>query len=146
MRRSPSPPHPRTTGQARLISCATRSVALIRPHSEPSRANLVGIVGICRDRSEKGAHKCSIWGLYVSPHARSKGIGRALVTEALGFARSLEGVTHVFVSATDRAPEAIALYEGLGFITWGVEPAAVRIGDVAVSEQHMVRTSDGGSA
>jgi ribosomal protein S18 acetylase RimI-like enzyme len=104
---------------------------------------LVGIVGICRDRSEKGGHKCGIWGLYVSPHARSSGIGRALVIEALGFARSLEGVTHVFVSATDRAPESVALYESLGFVTWGVEPAAVRIGDVAVSEHHMVRTSEG---
>lgn len=107
---------------------------------------LVGIVGIYRDPSAKGSHKCHLWGLYVSPAARSTGIGRALVTEAVDFALSLERVTHLYVSATDRAPEAMALYESLGFITWGVEPAALRVGDLVVSENHMVRALDGASA
>jgi ribosomal protein S18 acetylase RimI-like enzyme len=108
--------------------------------------DLIGIVGIFRDRSVKGAHKCNIWGLYVAPDARSNGIGRALMTEAIGFAQSLEGVTHVHTSASDHAPEAIALYQSLGFITWGVEPAALRVGDLTVPEHHMVRTFAGGSA
>ena len=103
---------------------------------------LVGIVGIYREHHAKAAHKCNLWGLYVSPDARSTGIGRALVTEALGFARSMEGVTHVHVSVTDRAPEAMALYRSLGFVAWGVEPAALRVGDLVVSETHMVRTFD----
>lgn len=107
---------------------------------------LVGIVGIYRDRGAKGSHKINIWGLYVSPDARSAGTGRALVTEALAFARSLEGVTHVHVSATDGAPEAMALYHSLGFVTWGVEPAALRVGDLMVSENHMVLTFAGDSA
>ena len=107
---------------------------------------LVGAVGIYRDPSAKGAHKASLWGLYVVPGARSTGLGRALVVAALDFAASLEGVTHVYVSATERAPEAMALYASLGFITWGVEPAALRVGDIAVSESHMVRTLAGDSA
>jgi GNAT superfamily N-acetyltransferase len=104
---------------------------------------LVGIVGIYRERSVKGAHRCDIWGLYVLPDARSRGIGRAPVSEALDFAGSLDGVTHVYVSATDRAPEAVALCGSLGFITWGVEPAAIRVGALTVSERHLVWTVDG---
>ncbi len=106
----------------------------------------------CRRRGDlprsqrKGAHKASLWSLYVVPGARSTGLGRALVVAALDFAASLEGVTHVYVSATERAPEAMALYASLGFITWGVEPAALRVGDIAVSESHMVRTLAGDSA
>jgi hypothetical protein len=64
------------------------------------------------------------------------------MAEAIGFALSLQGVTHLHTSATDRAPEAMALYASLGFATWGVEPAALRVGDLAVSERHMVRTVD----
>ena len=108
--------------------------------------DLVGMAGIYRERHVKAAHKCSLWGLYVLPDARSAGVGRALVLEALAFARSLPGVTHVGVSVTERAPEAVSLYHSVGFITWGVEPAALRVGEVIVSESHMVLAFDGASA
>ena len=104
---------------------------------------LVGIVGIARQRHLKAAHKCEIWGLYVRPDARSAGVGRALVLEALSFARSLAGVTHVYVGATERAPEAASLYRSVGFVPWGVEPAALKIGEILVSETHLCRAVSG---
>ncbi len=104
---------------------------------------LVGIVGIGRQRHLKASHKCEIWGLYVRPDARSVGVGRALVLEALSFAGSLAGVTHVYVSATDRAPEAASLYRSVGFVPWGVEPAALKVGEVLVSESHLSRALGG---
>ncbi len=107
---------------------------------------LIGIVGIGRQRHLKAAHKCEIWGLYVRPDARSVGVGRSLVLEALAFARSLPGATHVYVGATERAPEATSLYRSVGFTEWGVEPAALRIGEVIVSESHMVLALHGRSA
>lgn len=107
---------------------------------------LVGIVGIGRQHHLKAVHKCGIWGLYVKPEARSAGVGRALVLEAISFARSLTSVTHVFVGATQRAPEAASLYRSLGFTVWGVEPAALKVGEVVVSESHMVLALDGTSA
>lgn len=108
-----------------------------------SGTELVGVVGIYRDGSAKGAHKCDLWGMYVSPGQRSTGVGRALATAALGFARSLKGVSHVYLSVSERAPDAIALYQKLGFVTWGVEPAALRVGGAEVAEHHMVRALDG---
>jgi len=109
-------------------------------------AELVGIVGVHRDRHLKALHKCHLSGLYVAPASRSAGVGRALVTAALEFARSLPGVTHVFAGVTDRAPQAAALYRDLGFTAWGVEQAALRVGDALVAETHLVLTLDGDSA
>jgi ribosomal protein S18 acetylase RimI-like enzyme len=100
---------------------------------------LVGIVGIGRRQHLKASHTCEIWGLYVRPEARSVGVGRALIVEALSFAGSLAGVTHVGVSVTERAPEAASLYRSVGFVPWGVEPAALKIGEVLVSETHLSR-------
>jgi ribosomal protein S18 acetylase RimI-like enzyme len=100
--------------------------------------DLVGMVGISRERHVKTAHICGLWGLYVTPAARSAGVGRALVRAALSFARSLPGVTHVSVGVTERAPDAASLYRSIGFVEWGVEPAALRVGDVVVAESHLV--------
>jgi ribosomal protein S18 acetylase RimI-like enzyme len=86
----------------------------------------------------KGAHKAHLWGLYVKPAHRSSGIGRALVRAAIDFARSLDGVSHVHLAVSERASNAVALYQSLGFVVWGVEPAALRVGSQDISEQHMV--------
>jgi len=103
---------------------------------------LVGIVGVYRDRHKKAGHKCHVWGMYVSPSARRQGIGRRLLEETLAFARSSAGVTHVHLSASDCAEEALALYRSMNFTTWAIEPAALRMGDTMVAEHHMVRVLD----
>jgi hypothetical protein len=41
---------------------------------------------------------------------------------------------------------AQALYAHLGFITWGTEPAAMRVGGVSVAEHHMVLALHPGAA
>lgn len=100
--------------------------------------HLVGVVGIYRDPSEKAAHKAHLWGLYVDPSYRSSGLGRALVEAAIGFARSIGGVSHVHLSVSERALAAASIYQALGFETWGVEPAALRIKGENASERHML--------
>jgi GNAT superfamily N-acetyltransferase len=67
------------------------------------------------------------------------GIGRALVEVAIEFARSLDGLTHVHLAVAESGRAAHALYAQLGFMTWGTEPAAIRVGEVSVAEHHMVR-------
>ena len=99
---------------------------------------LVGMVGIYRDGHAKAAHRCEVWGLFVSGQQRRRGIARVLTTEAIGFAASLPGVTHLYVSATEAAPEAIALYGQLGFATWGVDVASLCVDGRLVAEYHMV--------
>jgi len=122
-----------------------RSVAFVREAlGDPRQAvfgafdpELVGIVGLNRELSIKTAHKTRLWGLHVRPVHRGCGLGRSLVEAAIGFARSLEGVGFVQLSVSERAEVASALYESLGFVTWGVEPAALRFDGANVAERHM---------
>jgi len=99
---------------------------------------LVGMVGIYRDPHVKAFHRCEIWGLFVQAEHRRLGIARTLVIEAIGFARSLPGVTHVYVSATGAAASAMDLYEQLDFAVWGIDPASLCVGGRLVAERHMV--------
>jgi ribosomal protein S18 acetylase RimI-like enzyme len=100
--------------------------------------HLVGAAGIYRESGEKSRHKVNIWGVYVTPAHRRRGIGRALVEAALTFARSLEGARQVQLCVTEHAKGARTLYQQLGFLTWGIEPDALRVGEMSVAEHHMV--------
>ncbi len=116
-----------------------------RSLEDPSQAvfgafapGLCGMVGVARDRKLKAAHKAHLWGMYVAPASRGQGIARRLMDEAIAFARSLPGVSQLHLGVTERAPVAEALYARLGFVLWGVEPRALRVGDELGSERHMV--------
>jgi ribosomal protein S18 acetylase RimI-like enzyme len=113
--------------------------------AEPSQAtfgafapDLVGMVGIAPDSHRKAAHKAHLWGLYVKPAQRRRSIGRSLMLAALRFAETLPGVTHVHLGVAVSNVAALRLYESLGFVAWGVEPDAVRVGGELIAEHHMV--------
>jgi RimJ/RimL family protein N-acetyltransferase len=88
---------------------------------------LVGLVGLRRESMKNLAHKVRIWGMYVVPAARGKGIGRALLAQALALARSAPGLTRVNLSANAANVAAVHLYESVGFKTFGREPDAMCI-------------------
>ncbi len=101
---------------------------------------LLGMIGLYREPKRKMTHKLHLWGMYVRPEGRGRGIARALMQAALAHARTLDGVTQVQISVTEDADAARTLYEELGFRVWGTEPDAIRHGGRGVSEQHMVLT------
>jgi ribosomal protein S18 acetylase RimI-like enzyme len=101
-------------------------------------SGLIGIVGVYRNRNLKSAHKIHVWGTYVSPTHRSKGIGRSLMEAAIEFARGCPGITQIHLSVSETALPALALYEELGFVAWGTEPRGLRLGQEFFSEHHMV--------
>jgi ribosomal protein S18 acetylase RimI-like enzyme len=116
-----------------------------RALAEPAQATfgaffpeLVGSVGIGREAHRKAAHKAYVWGLYVRESERRAGIGRSLMLAALDFARELPGVTHVHLGVSDTNAAARRLYESLGFVAWGTEPDALRVGGRPIAEHHMV--------
>src|ERR1041385_5809 len=41
--------------------------------------DLIGMIGLVKAAKVKQRHKATIWGMYVQPHGRNRGVGRALV-------------------------------------------------------------------
>lgn len=73
-------------------------------------------------------HKVNLWGVFVSPHHRRQGVGRALLVRALEHTAA-HGVRRVNLTVYLPNAPAIALYESLGFAQCGVEPQAVCLDD-----------------
>ncbi len=98
---------------------------------------LVGMLGVFREKAAKAAHKACIWGMYVAPAYRGNDIGRHLLRAAVSHARRLQGVATVNLTVAETAMAARRLYETEGFEVWGVEPDAIRHGRDAVADYHM---------
>ena len=120
----------------------------IKPDRGPFGAfendTLVGLVALGRENMNKLAHKALIWGMYVTPSARGKGIGRALLLEALTLARSVPEIKQVNLCVNAGNASAIRLYEAVGFKAFGREPGAMFINGEFHDELHMyLRLTDG---
>ena len=99
---------------------------------------LVAAIGIYREDRPKTRHKMHVWGAYVTPPHRGRGLGRLLLDEAIAHARAAPDVTALHISVTDAAPAARHLYERAGFEVWGSEPDALRHDGRTVAEHHML--------
>lgn len=114
------------------------------PHNAPPHngekaqaGTLLASAGIVNDQRAKRAHVALIWGVYVTPRARGTGTGRAVVSKAIEIARAMKGVTTIQLACSDNSTAAAALYKSLGFVHWGTEPDAIRVGGKVYNELHM---------
>jgi GNAT superfamily N-acetyltransferase len=101
-------------------------------------AQLVGMVGFYRERHRKAAHRAMIWGMFVDPTWRGRGIGRKLIESAIAFLRRANGIEQVNLSVSAPQLSARSLYVSLGFVPIGVERHAMKDGDRYIDEEHMV--------
>jgi ribosomal protein S18 acetylase RimI-like enzyme len=99
---------------------------------------LVGMLGLYRDRHVKAAHKVHLWGMYVRPDVRRRGLGRRLLDAALERTRTMIGASSVRLSVSEAAGEAKRLYERAGFRVWGIEPEALRYAGQSAREYYMI--------
>jgi RimJ/RimL family protein N-acetyltransferase len=99
--------------------------------------NLVGTVGLHRESGRKIAHKAMIWGVYVAPAFRGRGVGRLLLERALAHATSMPGLLRVTLGVNTENAAAIALYKSLGFETFGLERGFLLVDGVLHDELHM---------
>ncbi|MBL8241355.1 MAG: GNAT family N-acetyltransferase [Bryobacterales bacterium] len=103
-------------------------------------AGLAGTAGYYRDTREKRRHKGHIWGMYVAPRLRGQGAGRALLLEAIRYANTSPGLRTILLSVSETQPAARRLYERAGFVHYGTEPHALRVGDRDLAEEFLVLT------
>lgn len=98
---------------------------------------LAAAAGLMRLKHRKVSHRADIWGVYCVPELRGHGYGRAVTTRAIEHARTWDGVERVGLSVSAQSPGAVALYESLGFVRWGLEPDAMRIDGQSFDEIHL---------
>ena len=101
-------------------------------------SDLIGTVGVGRMNRRKVRHKAQLWGVYVRREHREAGVGRQLIEAAIRYARDQQGVELLHLTVSERAVAAAALYESLGFTTWGIEASGLRVDGVDLAERHMV--------
>jgi RimJ/RimL family protein N-acetyltransferase len=113
----------------------------IKPDRGPfgtfERENLIGLVALGRENMSKLSHKALIWGMYVAPEFRGKGVARALLDEVLALARSVPEITQVNLAVNANNTAAIHLYTSAGFKEFGCEPNALCINGNYHDEVHM---------
>jgi nucleoside-diphosphate-sugar epimerase/ribosomal protein S18 acetylase RimI-like enzyme len=100
-------------------------------------AQLVGVAGLQRMERQKQAHKAVVWGMYVAPEARSRGLGRRLLTTLIDEARKMPGVERLLLAVAVGNAPAQRLYRELGFQTYGVEPSALKVNGVSLDDELM---------
>ena len=100
---------------------------------------LAGIVGLAFEPREKARHKATLFGMYVSGRVRQRGVGFELVQAALAEAQKHAGLRVVQLTVTAGNDAAFKLYQRCGFIQYGLEPLAVRVGEDYLDKIHMWR-------
>lgn len=100
---------------------------------------LLAAAGFHRDERSKSSHKSTIWGVYTTPLARRRGLGRRVMEVVLEHAAGLEGLRVVQLSVSESTPGAERLYASLGFEVWGTEPDATVVDGELLAERHMWR-------
>ena len=98
---------------------------------------LVGVAGLRREGHRKARHRARVWGMYVAPEARGRGLGRALLEAVIAHARTLTGVERLTLSVVPDNQAARSLYLRLGFVSFGVEPQAYRLDGEYWDSEHM---------
>jgi ribosomal protein S18 acetylase RimI-like enzyme len=87
---------------------------------------LSGCAGFYRATSLKERHKGTLWGVYLRPALRGRGVAEAMIDAVIAHAEARVDILKCVVFPESRA--ARALYLGRGFKTYGIEPRALRIG------------------
>lgn len=132
--------HPEAFGsdydEARLRPLA-RATGFLRPHPDAAGDFVlgafaggmpVGTIGFRRERRGKMRHKGAIWGVYVAPEGRGRGLGRALLTATIALARAQPDLEQIALAVVTENAAALALYRALGFVEYGIERRALRVG------------------
>ncbi|HEX3348975.1 MAG TPA: GNAT family N-acetyltransferase [Acetobacteraceae bacterium] len=81
---------------------------------------------------------------FVAPYARGHGVARLLTRRAEERARSL-GYHVINLDVRETQEAAIALYESLGYIRWGIHPAYARVAGRTIRGIHYFKLLQPGS-
>jgi ribosomal protein S18 acetylase RimI-like enzyme len=87
---------------------------------------LIGVGGCAQQGKTKVRHKAIIWGMYVRPEQRGRGVARRLLDAIIVEARGWPEVECLTLTVVERATAARQLYRSAGFERFGREPDGLR--------------------
>ena len=99
---------------------------------------LVGTSGFYRMQQMKQRHKGWIWGVFVDPDHRGRGVARNILECLLELVRRLSDVDCVLLKVAASQRPANRLYASLGFRSFGTEPRSLKMNDRYIDEEHMI--------
>lgn len=100
---------------------------------------LIGMVTLLKESGSKMKHRANIFAMYVSPPGRRKGVGKALMEQAIRQAKETNEIEKINLSVVSSNESAKNLYLQMGFKVFGTEEMALKERDVYYEEQHMTR-------
>jgi ribosomal protein S18 acetylase RimI-like enzyme len=101
--------------------------------------DLIGMATFIREAGQKERHKGRVFGVYVTPAQRGKGVGRALLAPLVERAERDPSLEQILISVSAGQHAAKRLYRSFGFTIYGTEPNALKVGAAYVDEDHMIR-------
>jgi RimJ/RimL family protein N-acetyltransferase len=99
---------------------------------------LIGVVTLLQEKSEKIQHRANIFAMYVTPKKQGTGVGKALLTEAINKARNIEEIEKINLAVIASNQKAKNLYVNSGFAVFGIEERALKVNGVYYTDEHMV--------
>lgn len=97
---------------------------------------LGAMAGIRTDGRIKTGHLAELWGVFVAPEIRGRGVGDALVAACVAWSRE-RGLRRIRLEVLTSNAAATRLYLRHGFTVYGVAPDAIRVAGVGYDELMM---------
>lgn len=99
---------------------------------------LIGMVTLLLEKSIKLRHRANIFAMYVTPGKQGLGVGKALLTEAVMKAKSIDSIEKINLTVVASNRKAKNLYKALGFKTFGIEEKALKVNGDYYDDEFMV--------
>ena len=99
----------------------------------------IGMIGAFWKNKEKTKHIGNIFGVYVDPKYRSKGIGKLLMEAILNKLNNMPQIEKIKLSVVTQQTSALKLYEKYGFKSIGKCIRELKVGDNYYDEYLMER-------
>jgi GNAT superfamily N-acetyltransferase len=130
--------------ELRVMSVQEFATRLRADHAENfivgafEQGTAIGMVGCYQEVPLKRRHKAWIWGVFVAPAARGRGIAKSLMQAAIRRAKTITGLEMILLTVGVGQLAPRNLYASLGFRSFGIEPRGLKIGNESHDEENMV--------
>lgn len=89
---------------------------------------LIGMGGLTRFTGSKTSHRTLLWGMYVRPQYRGRGVANKIMNALIQHAKDI-GMEQIILTVVSENIAAIHFYKKWGFLPYGIDPLAIKIKD-----------------